>query len=109
MGTHNDPATMKKLKKEYGEELIPDGIYCYDGKGNCPYWDKETDKPEQWNGYCWFMEKGDWENNDEMILTDVATGKEESPKEMGIPCSLLWDQCKECGIKTEDEEYEFDD
>ena len=67
------------------KDLIPPGIYCYRGIGvkdnhqirlNCPYWESRDDKPEQDNGYCDFMQRGDWEVD-------------------GL--SLLWDQVKECG------------
>lgn len=60
---------------------IPKGIYCYDNKGICPYWSRKNDKPEQENGFCSFLNKGDWE----------------------LTVGLLWDQCKECGINNEGE------
>lgn len=60
--------------------------YCYltiktDNSGHskvlhCPYWEIRPDKPEQDNGYCHYLEKGDWEED-------------------GIP--LLWDSVKSCG------------
>lgn len=70
---------------------IPKGDYCYvildvDEKTatasirKCPYWSMRTDKPSQCGGYCRFMKVGDWEND---------------------KASLLWDQVKECGIKTD--------
>lgn len=62
--------------------VIPYGPYCYDHKGLCPYWSSVPDAPQQEDGYCSFLEKGDIELN----------------KEFG-GMSLLWDQCKECGIK----------
>lgn len=46
----------------------------------CPYWSRNPDKPYQENGYCSYLEQGDWEVE-------------------GL--SLLWDQCKECGIKNQ--------
>jgi len=73
------------------ENVIPEGMYCYTPIGffdgvykikPCPYWGKREDKPEQENGYCDYLEQGDWESNH---------------------CSLLWDQVKECGIKMEGE------
>jgi len=60
---------MKKLDK------IPEGIYCYNEEGVCPYWSLVKDKPYQENGYCSYLKLGDWEIE-------------------GL--SLLWDQCKEC-------------
>lgn len=78
---------MRKFKAEHGESVIPEGTYCYDEKGCCPYWELivrnyneeeyhpiEEDLEEV--GYCWFLEQED--------------------------SILLWDQCKICGVK----EYE---
>jgi hypothetical protein len=72
--------------------IIPPGEYCYtitksDGKNfptfiPCPYWSINKDMPVQCNGYCSFMEKGDWD----------------------IACGLLWDQVKECAIKIEEDD-----
>lgn len=62
--------------------VIPEGPYCYsrdNGKQvNCPYWSCDPTKPEQENGYCSFLEIGDWE---------IPPGE-------GI--SHLWDQVKLC-------------
>ena len=60
-------------------EKIPEGIYCYDSNGVCPYWSLNKDKPHQENGYCSYLGLGDW---------DLGGG-------------LLWDQVKECGEKKE--------
>jgi hypothetical protein len=60
--------------------VIPEGLYCYRNNKTCPYWYKDPAKPYQMNGGCSFMGKTD---------EDEAAG-------------LLWDQVKECGIKTED-------
>jgi len=73
---------------------IPPGHYCYKRlqpypNSNhltrlnievCPYWSCDRNKPPQENGYCAYLEAGDWEHG-----------------------GLLWDQVKECGI-NEDEE-----
>lgn len=76
------------------ESVIPKGMYCYEGFrfdpetqklkviNLCPYWSRREDKPAQMNGYCSFLEAGDWEDE-------------------GL--SLLWDQCKECGINEGEE------
>lgn len=70
---------------------IPRGMYCYtrlkpSPESNhltklnievCPYWSRDRNRPEQENGYCSFLEVGDWEDN-------------------GV--SLLWDMVKECDI-----------
>lgn len=64
--------------------LIPPGIYCYtyiidkSGKSTqytCPYWSIREDHDSQCNGYCSYLEIGDWEDG-----------------EFG----LLWDQIKLC-------------
>jgi hypothetical protein len=77
-----------KRPTEKNVDLIPPGPYCYmfvdiSDKGvaktlRCPYWEKRLDKPIQENGYCHYLERGDWEDGE------------------GIP--LLWDGCKECGL-----------
>ena len=60
------------------EELIPEGMYCHDRKGKpCIYWYSDSNHDEQDNGYCFYLDRGDWESD-------------------GL--SLLWDQCKECGV-----------
>jgi hypothetical protein len=64
--------------------VIPDGGYCYSGTPGspsfkpCPYWTKSPNHSEQNNGYCHYLATGDW---------------------MGPGWGLLWDMCKECGIK----------
>jgi len=80
LGLHNDPKAMAKLKAEKGESVVPRGMYCYDGRGNCPYWDKAENAQNQVNGFCWLMGKGDWDED----------------------MDLLWDQCKGCGLKNGD-------
>lgn len=95
---------MKKDKRR-----IPKGYYCYSGYGTtkriCPYWSIRRGKPRQANGYCAYLEKGDWDLNKEYHKRgrwkDGKTGKFiESPKRL-LPLSLLWDQVKACDIKTE--------
>lgn len=78
LGLHNDPKAMALLKKE-GERAIPPGGYCY-GKKNCPFWDKAENLREQNNGYCWWLMKGDWDHD----------------------MDLLWDQVKSCGVGEEE-------
>jgi len=67
------------------EQYIPEGVYCYDydsGRfGLCPFWSKSHLHEDQENGYCHYLGKGDWE--------------------MDNAISLLWDQCKECGINID--------
>mgnify|MGYP001183544399 CR=1 FL=1 len=99
---------MKKDKR-----LIPFGDYCYTRRTRrekkCPYWSIRKGKPKMRNGYCAFLEKGDWNINDEKVWTmrmkdkngkykQVAKG---TATELGIEGSWLWDQVKACGIKYE--------
>lgn len=111
-----DKNDMAKLFKEQHEKVIPKGYYCYEGlcrmpddpmklkiKGECPYYDRDNEKPEQYNGYCWFLMKGDWELNGEKKWENSKTGKVQTGDEMGIPTSLIWDQCKECGINLDED------
>ena len=99
---------MKKDKK-----LIPTGYYCYTLLKNhkrhfCPYWSIKKDKLEQENGYCAYLEKGDWDINKEVKWETLdkngkkVKGKLQSANEIGFPMSLLWDSVKECGINEEE-------
>jgi hypothetical protein len=81
-----DDAEQANTVPQTKEELIPQGLYCYDENGKCPFWWKDIDKPEQENGYCLYMKKGDW---------DLGGG-------------LLWDQCKECGVNEAWELFDQD-
>ena len=83
------------------KSIIPRGPYCYDENGDCPYWSLDKDRPRQRNGYCAYLGKGDWDLNEERVWIDPK-GNEISGKEIGLPLSLLWDQCKECGINEEE-------
>lgn len=74
-------------------KLIPEGEYCYsvkiheDGfveRKTCPFWDKIIDFPKQNNGYCHFRKQGDWQ---------------------GSGIGMLWDQCKECGLNIDEDDY----
>lgn len=80
--------------------VIPGGFYCYkvvsdwiqpeDGSlpyfktEMCPYWSIDKTRPSQNNGYCSFLEEGDWEHP-------------------GL--GLLWDQVKECCENMEEDDY----
>jgi len=103
---------MKKSKKG-----IPKGYYCYTHKNgrqvNCPYWgiDKIPGRDSQENGYCSYLEKSDWDINDEKkdieIQSHDPNTKEDrseiyrntSDHELGLTSGLLWDQCKECDVR----------
>ncbi len=98
--------------------LIPQGYYCYStlkplkkGRfkmiGICPYWSIKKNRSKQENGYCSYLDKGDYEINREkhvILCTTFKNGKEQTSK---IKCgpdnpsfmSLLWDMCKMCNVK----------
>jgi hypothetical protein len=90
LGNSNDPIlkalltamiTQEQLLHAKDTECIPTGSYCHgkDDQPRCPYWAVAEDMPHQMDGYCKYLERGDWE---------LEAGH-----------SLLWDQCKACGIK----------
>lgn len=85
LGLTKSPIQMRKLKAEAGISVIPAGCYCYDQNGPCPYFDSSSKFDEQSNGFCWYLEKGDW-------MTKEEGGT-----------FLLWDQCKSCGINDDDD------
>lgn len=78
------------------ESVIPKGYYCED----CPYWSIYPDKSYQENGYCEFLEKGDWDLNSEREYTNIKTGEVIEDAKF----SLLWDGCKECYINMGDKD-----
>lgn len=83
----------------------------------CPFWDYDPDMPNQENGYCHFLREGDWGINIDGMDTTTLEHCPDHPELEGktqrelaliedcpIPIlnvSLLWDQCKECGINDE--------
>ena len=103
------------------EKFIPFGQYCYD-KTVCPFWTmKVGEYPKQEDGFCYFLQKSDWELNEEynksakivysndgsmdgMIIADLEDNDIDpiSGKKCHFPMSLIWDQCKECNINMED-------
>lgn len=96
--------------------IIPKGDYCYayiDTKYmKCPYWSIIKELPEQENGYCSYLEKSDYDLNEDKGIAEWKNKDGEvtmitQPHEIGL--SLLWDQCKECGLNyyTEAEEKLF--
>ena len=115
---------MKKIKKQYPKEVlavIPKGYYCHgeikviNNKSDwnntyiCPFWFKIKTRLKQENGYCALLGKGDYELNNEVKWQEIKSinknnkskkiNKSKTAHEIGLPMSLLWDQCKECGIK----------
>lgn len=92
---------------ECPEKHIPLGDYCYDYYNgeiiSCPFWDYRDDLPEQENGYCYFLQKSDWDINEEIEKSNKSSFKfddddidEKTGMKTHFPTSLLWDQCKEC-------------
>ena len=77
--------------------VIPSGMYCYRGTVVCPYWSLREEYPEQGNGYCAYLGRGDWE---------VEIPEDYPPNFPISPLSLLWDQVKECGVNMNWEEEE---
>jgi hypothetical protein len=70
------------------EQVIPQGIYCYDENGVCPYWTLNPFQEKQMNGMCLYLMKGDWQEDGTM---------------------LLWDRCKECDVNSDDNERVAED
>ncbi len=83
------------IRWKYIEDNIPRNDYCYrlikapciDNKWcmkikPCPYLDINKLASQQSYGYCHLLKAGDWQHKG---------------------TSLLWDQCKECGINNSDE------
>ena len=92
------------MKKD--TSLIPYGIYCYNENGVCPYWDTRPELPPQQNGYCAYLETSDYErnlNDEDKDVEIICNGENKVVKASEIPFgfSLLWDQCKECGINED--------
>lgn len=83
------------MKKD--KSLIPYGQYCYSSNKLCPYWSIKNNLPEQMNGYCSYLEKSDRDLHNEYI-------ENIDNKNIPFSLSLLWDQCKECGINEEFDE-----
>ncbi|KKL24459.1 hypothetical protein LCGC14_2415090 [marine sediment metagenome] len=98
----------KKIKLLWQWWRIPWGDYCHfsaiRGRGkSCPYWDAREDWPDQAFGYCHLLGYGDMDinNDEERILINTKTGEEVAAPDMPFGVGLLWDQCKECGLKEE--------
>ena len=86
------------LKVETEVSLIPvNSSYCYESitqseveptsfpiTNLCPYWRLASDKPDQLNGYCLYLRKGDWEDDGTFVLFDQV-------KECGVNLSAEYD------------------
>ena len=105
---------LKDRLKSHIKSLVPEGDYCYSYDQSslnskniiprtipCPFWDSNDEYDEQESGYCHLLQRGDWENNESKVYVNCRTGKQQTANEIGLPLSLLWDQCKECNINPE--------
>ncbi len=89
--------------------LIPRGSYCYFGTrapGDekhrlCPFWEFKKDVPKYEFVYCHYENIADGEINDDSIeFKNKITGKMVKASDISFSIGLLWDQCKECDVKT---------
>lgn len=75
---------------------IPKGIYCYDEKlKTCPYWEMQR----MGEVYCKYLKAFDysrWNGSEEDF------GYQKWLVTLDAP-SILWDQCKECDVNTEED------
>lgn len=92
--------------------VIPEGVYCYDQNGGCPYY-----KPKSFGGvevpFCSYLGLGGTEGSLKQGQTEADAeadhqkllahfGSEEAMDE-ALPLMLLFDSCKECGINDREE------
>ncbi len=110
-------------KLKVPEKYIPFGFYCYEYSSQqlCPFWaSKPGQYPPQEDGYCHFLGKSDWDLNEaysnlgKVVCVDESCNRKTidtlfngdidpvSGKKEHFPLSLIWDQCKECGINMEE-------
>ena len=84
------------------EKVIPEGEYCYDENGNCPYFSHEEVGRAKIT-FCKFLNKGCIGNVSDEEFDYFKyfhnTSKDEDIWEL-YPLDLLWDQVKECGINN---------
>ena len=101
---------------EKDKSVIPKGLYCYSiingERIYCPYHNRLTKEEGglyQEDGYCKFLERSDWDINEEegMLEGWRNDGTPVPPiSAHEIKMSLLWDECKECGINDELDEQD---
>jgi len=93
------------------KSVIPRGDYCNDENGVCPYWSLKDDLPDQFNGYCSYLDKTDLElsrkYNERIKVIHSPKGKDLGKTLDKLfngkdwPSSLIWDGVKECNINME--------
>ena len=104
------------MKNKKSIKGIPSGIYCHVGLNEvCPYWSiNNVIKDKYENGYCSYLEKGDYEINRESQKVMIHTHKngkykktlvEYGPKNPGF-FSLLFDQVKDPECPCYDSSFE---
>ena len=84
------------------EKYIPYGHYCHatlENENECPFWNFDNEKPEQDNGYCHYLKRGDWDLHGKGEIFNVKTGEKIEIED--YPWGLLWDMCKECEVNME--------
>lgn len=92
--------------------VIPNGSYCYDERGLCPYW-QSTGKHFPYDalvekgavvGRCEYLGKDDLDLRYHPVLVRAdgrSIPKDEQHEEDWWDYGLLWDQCKECEINED--------
>lgn len=105
-----DWISRKCKRQKLSKKLIPKNTpYCYTIKKGkrilCPYWFHINGLPEQESGFCAYLGKSDFDlNRTKKVKVTYVKGKKvknakwQTPFEVGLPMSLLFDQCKECGV-----------
>jgi hypothetical protein len=109
------PEKIESLLLDNPEQHIPHGMYCYtfslgEKHIRCPFWDYDDELPLMENGYCHYLKVSDFEVNPTRNR-ESKISESTIPEEVGkfvsevfgdhYPASLLWDECKECGINIE--------
>ena len=97
---------MKDKAKEPEKYVPKDTIYCYDNfdsSKRCPFWDYAENRGEQNYGICHYLNTTDYEQNQKINNSDAGcwSHSDKCTSELfweQFPHSLLWDECKECGI-----------
>jgi len=97
---------MKSISPMYFDEPekhIPQGMYCYEKEKVCPFWDRNDRLPKEENGYCHYLQQGDWDANEEGgVVVNLHT--DERKDVSYLPFSgMLWDKVKECTINDEED------